>query len=165
MRDVMQGREPREASPSIPSQLSIDPKRDRIDVQPLLPGKTTGEFPAVDPRRTGRAYRKLILATREPGSRARHAGFDAISRLDLVTGAVDRYTYAPHVIPEEHVYVPDATRQDEDSGWIVGTSLDFHAAQTRLSIFDARSLADGPVAVATLPYVLPLGLHGKFVAA
>jgi carotenoid cleavage dioxygenase len=33
-----------------------------------------------------------------------------------------------------------------------------------LSVFDAEHLADGPLAQASLPYVLPLGLHGQFVA-
>ena len=48
---------------------------------------------------------------------------------------------------------------------IIGTSLDFAAGVTRLSMFDASRIADGPLAVASLPYAIPLGFHGAFVAA
>jgi len=34
-----------------------------------------------------------------------------------------------------------------------------------LAAFDAMKLAAGPLAVARLPYPLPLGLHGSFVPA
>ena len=37
--------------------------------------------------------------------------------------------------------------------------------RTVLSCFAADHLAAGPVAQATLPYALPLGLHGAFVKA
>ena len=52
---------------------------------------------------------------------------------------------------------------DRDGFWIVGTSLDWQAGQTRVSIFDGRNIQDGPLAVASLDYVLPLGLHGLFL--
>jgi all-trans-8'-apo-beta-carotenal 15,15'-oxygenase len=53
----------------------------------------------------------------------------------------------------------------EAEGWLVGTTLDTNTKRTQLHLFDARNLADGPVAVATLPYALPLGLHGSFKPA
>ncbi len=40
-----------------------------------------------------------------------------------------------------------------------------HARQLLVYGFAADALADGPVAQATLPRALPLGLHGAFVAA
>ncbi|MBM3482274.1 MAG: hypothetical protein FJX66_03120 [Alphaproteobacteria bacterium] len=46
---------------------------------------------------------------------------------------------------------------------MVGTSLDFRAGITRLSVFEAARLSDGPIAQAALPYALPMGFHGKFV--
>ena len=48
---------------------------------------------------------------------------------------------------------------------MLGTVLDYKAGVTRLNVFDAAGLSDGPLAVASLPYALPLGLHGTFVAA
>ena len=72
-----------------------------------------------------------------------------------------RYRYGPHTIVEEHVWVPDA----RGPGWVLGTALDYARKQTLLSCFAADAMADGPMAQATLPYALPLGLHGVFVAA
>jgi len=62
---------------------------------------------------------------------------------------------------EEHVFVPDGA----GPGWVLGTAFDFGRQKTLLSCFAADRLAAGPVAQATLPYALPLGLHGAFVPA
>ena len=47
--------------------------------------------------------------------------------------------------------------------WLIGTVHDLTQKKTMLSCFAAGALNDGPVAQATLPYALPLGLHGAFV--
>ena len=47
---------------------------------------------------------------------------------------------------------------------LVGTSLDWKAGQTCLTVFDAMDLAAGPVCEARLPQTVPLGFHGCFVA-
>jgi carotenoid cleavage dioxygenase len=67
---------------------------------------------------------------------------------------------------EEHVFVPDPQgRGGERDGWLLGTALDLARGTTLLSVFDAHRLADGPVAQASMARVMPLGLHGTFVAA
>lgn len=43
-----------------------------------------------------------------------------------------------------------------------GTHFDNRAKVTKVSVFDARSLVDGPLAVASLLYWLPLGFMGIF---
>ena len=48
---------------------------------------------------------------------------------------------------------------------LVGTALDLVRREMVFSVFDARRLADGPVAQARMPRVMPLGLHGIFVPA
>jgi len=48
---------------------------------------------------------------------------------------------------------------------VLGTALDFGRQKTVLSCLAADHLGAGPVAQATLPYALPLGLHGAFVPA
>ena len=67
----------------------------------------------------------------------------------------------PQALVEEHVFVPDR----QGPGWVLGTVLDLAQKKTVLSCFAADRLGDGPVAEATLPYALPLGLHGAFVPA
>lgn len=158
---VMAGRyEERERARS--TLITLDPRRGRA-AQEVLPH--VAEFPRVDPRVVGRAYRQVYSAARVATSGER-PGYDAVMRLDVASGAVDRYVYGPDVMVEEHVFVPDpAGRGREGDGWLVGTALDLAKGETLLSVFDARRLAAGPLAQATMPRVMPLGLHGTFVAA
>lgn len=54
---------------------------------------------------------------------------------------------------------PDAP---EDEGWLLGTVFDVEARRTLLTVFDARNVSAGPVAVAARDGVVPLGFHGLF---
>jgi carotenoid cleavage dioxygenase-like enzyme len=116
------------------------------------------EFPRIDPRRTGLRHRRVVHAT---GAMAERPGFTAVALTDVETGRSQRYSYGRQALVEEHVFVPDG----QGPGWLLGTALDFGQQKTLLSCFAADALAAGPVAQATLPYALPLGLHGAFVAA
>ncbi|MGJ7582833.1 carotenoid oxygenase family protein [Variovorax sp. RHLX14] len=114
------------------------------------------EFPRIDPRTTGGRHRHVVHAAQLLGGLP---FWGAVARTDVESGASQRYTHGSQVLVEEHVFVPD----DRGPGWILGTTLDCVNKQTVLSCFAADALVDGPVAQATLPYALPLGLHGTFV--
>lgn len=116
------------------------------------------EFPRIDPRRVGLRHRHVVHAT---GTQGGLPLWGAIACTNVETGVSQRYRYSPHALVEEHVWVPDG----RGPGWVIGTTLDYAQKKTLLSCFAADALADGPVAQATLPYALPLGLHGVFVAA
>jgi carotenoid cleavage dioxygenase len=116
------------------------------------------EFPRIDPRRVGMRHRNVVHATQ---IRPDIPGFGSIARTDVETGRSQRFSYGAQAMVEEHVFVPDGSKP----GWVLGTVLDFGRQKTVLSCFAADNLAAGPVAQATLPYALPLGLHGAFVAA
>ncbi len=133
-------------------------------VRSSTPLAGTVEFPRYDPRRTGRASRYVYLMGRQ-GGEAELFGFNAVRRVDQRTAQVAEYRYGTGVIAEEHVFVPAPGSDAEERGWLVGTSYDWRQRRTTLSVFDAAQVADGPVAQATLPYGLPLGIHGQFVAA
>jgi all-trans-8'-apo-beta-carotenal 15,15'-oxygenase len=127
--------------------------------QQLLPHRA--EFPRVDPRFVGQRYRQVLVAERvAAGSRP---GYDAVTRVDLQTGQADRFRYGTEIMAEEHVFVP-RTGAPEGHGWVLGTALDLRRQAMLLSVFDAQHLADGPIAQGLLPRVMPLGLHGLFVA-
>jgi carotenoid cleavage dioxygenase len=119
-----------------------------------------GELPRVDPRLIGRRYRQVWSLLFEQGRTAWPSA--GVIRRDLESGLADIHRYGPHALAEEHVFVP-RPRGGEGEGWLVGTHLDGKAGITRLAVLDALRLADGPIAVASLPYALPLGLHGSFV--
>jgi carotenoid cleavage dioxygenase len=86
-----------------------------------------------------------------------------VSTFDLESGVRQYYRYPDTQIPEEHLFVAKPGSQPETQGWVIGTALDWQKQQTLLNVFDVTAIDDGPVATATLPYALPLGLHGKFV--
>jgi carotenoid cleavage dioxygenase len=119
------------------------------------------EFPRVDPRRIGQRYRYTWSVLIESVVGGPSGG---VIRRDLESGASDIHRFGPDALVEEHVYVPRPGGA-EGEGWLVGTHLDVRAGVTRLAAFDAMKLAAGPIAVASLPYALPLGLHGNFVGA
>lgn len=121
------------------------------------------EFPRIHPTRVGRRYRYRFSVTGDDD--AHHPFQNALRRLDMETGAEDYYRFAATEIAEEHVVVPKPGRSHEAAAWLVGTVLDTRAERTRLTVFDAASIGDGPVFEAALPYALPLGLHGNFTTA
>lgn len=122
------------------------------------------EFPRIDPRVAGRRHGTLFGLARGTAG-PKHPLFAAIQRYDLGRDRRMVYDYGPSRIAEEHLFVPRPGATAEADGWLVGTTLDTDTKQTQLNIFDARDLTGGPVAVATLPYPLPLGLHGNFKPA
>ena len=99
------------------------------------------------------------------GKRSAHGGLDTVARLNVDTGEVQKFRYPEFLIPEEHVFAPDPAGADESQGWLIGTALNWEDRSTVLSIFDANMVEAGPVAMATIPEPMPLGLHGRFSAS
>ena len=91
--------------------------------------------------------------------------FNGVSRINLDTGAVGSFQYPTEEAPEEHLFVPKPGSQSETDGWLLGTSLDYVNLRTHLNVFELEQALPKMVARATLPKLMPLGLHGKFVAA
>lgn len=122
------------------------------------------EFPRIDPRFVGRRHTKLFMAERVAVSN--RPGFDCVARLDLDSGKVDRYRYGTDVMVEEHVFIPARTASArEGEGWLVGSALDLRSRRTLISVFDARRLAQGPLAQGSMDRAVPLGFHGTFIPA
>ncbi|MBS0455464.1 MAG: carotenoid oxygenase family protein [Proteobacteria bacterium] len=143
------------------ARVTLDLARGRATQQQLA---HASEFPRIDPRIVGSRHREVILAERVDRTMPR-PGWEAVMRLNLDTGAVDRYSYGPDVMAEEHIYVPRtdrAGRPVEGQGWVLGTALDLKQQAMLFSVFDARRIAAGPVAQGTLARVMPLGLHAIF---
>ncbi|AMM24341.1 carotenoid oxygenase family protein [Variovorax sp. PAMC 28711] len=153
-REVMRGRRVRAPEPQLTVvTLNLGTGLATQNVLPL-----EAEFPRIDPRQVGLRHRHVLHAT---GVLDARPGFTAIARTDIDRGTSERFVYGPNAMVEEHVFVPDGL----GAGWVLGTVLDLAQKKTVLSCFAADALGSGPVAQATLPYALPLGLHGVFVAA
>ncbi len=121
------------------------------------------EFPRVDPRRIGLPARLLLTcATWRPRGTGSSPLFHGVQLRDLQTGRVERHDYGQHTLVEEHVLVPKPGRSGERDAWLLGTTIDLRTQRTTLNLLDAARVADGPLAQATLPYLLPPGFHGNF---
>ncbi|OWQ92958.1 hypothetical protein CDN99_00130 [Roseateles aquatilis] len=121
------------------------------------------EFPVVDPRVVGRRHRFVYYPVRiDDPSRW---GFDGVMRLDLDTGARQRFQFDEQVLLEEQLLVPRPGSTREGEGWLLGLGYDVKRQRSFATVFDAQRLADGPLARAWLPYWAPLGFHGRFYPA
>lgn len=110
-----------------------------------------GEFPRVDPRRAGKRTRYTYSVINS-----------GLARWDWRSGDGDRFVYGADYWSEEPIFVPRRPHGREEDGWIVATALNTRSEKTELAVFDARRLSDGPAAVLSCPYALPLGFHGAF---
>ncbi len=160
LRYIMRG-EIRPDTEAVHHQYRIDLKQGTISEAPMFDAGISSEFPAIDPRVSGRRYSRLVMLTRS-GS-VEHTMLNEVSSFNLDQEKLETYRYPDGVIPEEHLYVPRYELAPEQGGWVVGTGLNYTAERMELRIFDADHLADGPLATAALPYALPMGLHAKFV--
>ena len=65
----------------------------------------------------------------------------------------------------EPVFVPRGTRANEGDGYLLATIYRATEKRSDLAIFDAMTLADGPIALAELSHRVTLGFHGNWMAA
>lgn len=112
------------------------------------------EFPSIEEAKTGQFNSEFVCLQQHGNSRL----LNSVALVDTQSGNSQHYQYN-NQIPEEHLLLKQGK-----NAWVIGTSLDVVNKHTNINIFNAKSLSDGPIAIAKLPYVLPLGLHGKFVS-
>ena len=160
MRLVMRG-EFRESTPELYTRFALYPDG-RTEVQ------STGEeaeFPRIAPARIGRRNRYVYTlgasSDATPAWRLRRVVKRDIER----DGITESFDYGPGVLPEEHVFAPRPSPRGEDDGWLLGHFLDYERGASGIAVFDARHVADGPMARAWLDYPLPLAFHGHFSPA
>ena len=161
-RDVMRGiRTP--SSPSLHHRYRIDTVRGRVTETAMFEPTFNTEFPSIDPRVSTVRNHRLVMLSSDDSAPASHPMLCAVSVFDDRDDRRVSYRYPDHQIPEEHLFVPAPGSAPETRGWIVGSALDVKQDRTLLNVFAVDALDAGPIATATLPYALPLGLHGKFV--
>lgn len=140
------------------SILRIQQKQGRVE---LTESSTELEFPTYDSRHRGQAERVFGVG-RQKGALAHYA--NATLSWNMQTGAVDQYNFGSGIIAEEPVFIADKNSTKSGQGWLLQTTLDYKKQRTEIYIFNALNIADGPIAMASMPRALPLGFHGSFVA-
>jgi carotenoid cleavage dioxygenase-like enzyme len=160
--DSLQGRPMKTPSHTGPLEIVADLRRGQASLRSL--SSEAAEFPKVDPRHVGRRTRAMFVASRSSAMPAGLFGSNVVACMDTDSGRMQRFDYGGETLVEEHVFVPRSDAP-EGQGWLIGTAWNRVTRRTTFSVFDAAAVDAGPIAQAQLPYGLPLGLHGAFVAA
>ncbi|MDM4765487.1 carotenoid oxygenase family protein [Pelomonas sp. SE-A7] len=156
--DLARGERPADDRPSTPRLLRIDLTSGRLDQQSR---DESVEFPTVDPRVVMQRHRLVHYPC---SSSLDRWGFDAVMRLDLDSGKRERFSLGPDCVVEEQLLVPKSGSRREGEAWLVGSGYDLRRKQSFLTVFDAEAITAGPLARVWLPYWVPYGFHGRFVA-
>lgn len=118
------------------------------------------EFPMISGSWLGRRNRYAYLAEipyEIP------ATFDALVKVDLHTGATQRYAYGPGVFGSEAPFAPRPGGCAEDDGWVMTFVTDTTDWSSACLVFDAADISAGPVATVPLPVRVPAGFHATWV--
>lgn len=142
------------------TQITLNPASRQAVMQPMGPSGV--EFPRVHPQLNGLPTHFAVMLSRSREMDVAVNGFDSV--LTLHGARQRRYSYGKSWIAEEHLYVPTSSSAPEGQGWLLGTAYHWPSERTSLSVFNAAAVDAGPVAHVALPYGLPLGLHGQYVA-
>ncbi len=124
------------------------------------------EYPRVDPRRLGRAYRYGYATRTYSGDPLDpNSGFSpGLIKHDLVTGEAQTWDVGPGRTATEAVFVPNPEGTDEDDGWVLDMVYDATRDGSDLVILDARDISADPLATVRMPQRVPFGFHGAFIA-
>lgn len=109
------------------------------------------------------AYHQRIPLLHEGGHTLRFTG---LVKYDNDTGARWEWDYGPGVFGSEAVFAPraGATREDaEDDGYVTTMVTDSKDWSSWCLVFDARDIAQGPVARVRMPHRVPYGFHATWV--
>lgn len=112
----------------------------------------TAEFPRAAPEIAGLQRSKTVFV----GDYSNDRPFArAVGIWDWDKGSADRFDFGAQQLVEEFVPAGDH---------LIGTTLNLAAGASELHVFDARRIADGPVASWRCDVALPLSFHGSWVA-
>jgi carotenoid cleavage dioxygenase-like enzyme len=132
-----------------------------------------GEFPRIDDRFAGRKYRHGFLLVQDmtkpvdlPGGRsASGMMMNTLARIDLETGAQDTYWIGPVSSFQEPAFIPRPGSTEEGDGYLIVLENRLAEMGSRLLLFDAMQLGQGPIATIQLPFRIRQGLHGNWYRA
>lgn len=115
------------------------------------------EFPQIDNRRSTLRHDFSYVAVPDPAG----SNSQGIARIDHRSGTSQMYCPSRNTLVEP-VFVERPGATVEDDGWVLTVGYDEARHRSRLMVFDAAHIDDGPVAEAWLPFHQPMSYHGKF---
>ncbi len=133
---------------------------------------TAAEFPRIDDRFAGLAYRHgwlLEMDMRRPvelrGGTAGGLLMNCLFHKDLATGEEQHWWCGPVSSLQEACFIPRSKTAAEGDGWIVQICNRLDEHRSDLLLFDALQIAKGPIATINIPIRMRFGLHGNWADA
>ena len=142
--------------------FDLDSNSDSYTEEPL--SDLGGEFPRLDERFTGLAYRHGFYASLT-GEPAKGRPFDTLVHADLVKGSRKTYRPGPGKFVLEPVFVPRKETAAEGDGWLVSLIYDQARNLSDFVVLDTDDISKGPIARVELPTRVPYGFHGNWRGA
>ena len=113
------------------------------------------EFPMINQQHAGRPYRYTYNMTTQPGWFL----FDGVVKVDLHTGAEERFAFGDGVFGSETPMAPRQNATAEDDGYLVTFTTDVGRDCSECLVLDAQDVAAGPIARIRLPERISSGTH------
>ena len=117
------------------------------------------EFPRLDERHAGKAYRYGYTV----GSRGGQL-MGGLIKHDLQEGRSAMHDQGEHRFFLEPVFVPRSEDAAEDDGWIMAYVYDSDKDSSDVVILNAQDFDGEPAATIHLPRRVPFGFHGNWIA-
>ena len=134
--------------------------------------ETAAEFPRIDDRFAGRAYRHGWLLEMDPrrpvelrGGSAAGLLMNCLFHKDLKTGAEQHWWCGPVSSLQEPCFIPRGKHAPEGDGWIVQICNRLDEHRSDLLLFNALDIEAGPIATVHIPLRMRFGLHGNWADA
>lgn len=128
-----------------------------------------GDFPQINGEYLGRKTRYAYLATMPEDGLA--PNFSGVTKVDLQAPAsspvAGQITYLSDWEGGEAFFVPadaeNGRQPDEDEGYLVNFIMHKETGESKLAVFDAKTMSSQPVATVAIPQRVPAGFHGLHV--
>jgi carotenoid cleavage dioxygenase len=120
------------------------------------------QFPRPDDRLMTRRSRHAFANSNLYSVDGRVDGMDSVLRVDTVTGQEDLYHFGAGTAAGELIFAPRVGGTDELDGYALTLIHKPEASESELVVFDAKNIADGPVARVVIPFRIPSGFHCSY---
>ena len=142
---------------------TIDLKRGAVSEQPV--DDRPADFGRVNDTMVGRESRfGYLMALDGEGNSEEPLYGPRLYKYDLQTGDCAEHNLGAGTRGAEPVFVPATNAKQEDEGWVLSLVHSETTGKSRLIILDAQHFAASPVATIELPFRVPYGAHGNWVA-
>ena len=164
-----------EETPLPPSMLPclheyvMDPATGQIE-EPRLVSSALGDFPVIHSSRTCLSFRWTYMAL----FGSRNAMMHGIVKVDCKDrsgsdGSVGTIVFGEGCWGGEAVFVPRSLTSvqpdDEDDGYLVVFVFHEGTGESKLHVYDAKSMSNVPITVIKMPQRVPYGFHGTWISA